>query len=162
MNDDAYITLDEAAERKPFSHREWLFDRVRSAAHCRCTPRQFSLFVKAGLLPDQAMRGKWKRADLDTALAAMDIHEHGFVTSNEVYFIELGNFVKIGFSGSPRLRLKDLQTGSPYDLKLLYTFPGGEVSEGMLHELWRSIHCRGEWFHKTPALLAYIEWLRTR
>ena len=76
-----------------------------------------------------------------------------------VYFMgELGakrtpKSVKIGVATSPEIRLKELQTGNPRELKILITLgPMGSSEayniEQLLHRKFRRWHMRGEWFKK--------------
>lgn len=57
--------------------------------------------------------------------------------------------VKIGRSTHPETRLLELQTGSPYKLRLLAHFEGKGDMEPVLHrELDRfRLKIKGEWFH---------------
>lgn len=65
-----------------------------------------------------------------------------------VYFI--GNrenkIVKIGYSRSPKTRLKELQTGCPYKLSIIYLLPGGIKLEKLLHKKYEDYKLNGEWF----------------
>lgn len=56
------------------------------------------------------------------------------------------NRVKIGFSANPEKRLKELQTGSPFELKLLAKWPGTLDTELSGHRTFADYHCIGEWF----------------
>lgn len=77
-----------------------------------------------------------------------------------VYFIEMGDFIKIGWSAWPPTRRENLQTANPYDLVMLGAFPGTPDNEQSLHRMFARFHRRGEWFRKSPTLLAYIAWLK--
>lgn len=77
-----------------------------------------------------------------------------------VYFVQGGPFVKIGkTSGSPEGRLAELQTGCPYELKLLAYVPGGIKRERQLHREFRELHVRGEWFKFERELYRFIKGL---
>jgi hypothetical protein len=56
--------------------------------------------------------------------------------------------VKIGRSRDPERRLKQLQTGSPYKLRIILVLKDQGHLEGMLHERLRRGRTRGgeEWF----------------
>ncbi|WP_066781902.1 GIY-YIG nuclease family protein [Sphingomonas sp. CCH5-D11] len=69
--------------------------------------------------------------------------------------------VKIGFSAKPESRLRDLQVGSPYPLKVLATIGSGARMEALYHREFASSRLHGEWFERTPALLAEITRLNT-
>jgi hypothetical protein len=84
----------------------------------------------------------------------------GAETGSICYFIgsEAGP-VKIGYSGDVRERLRRLQHGSPYRLRVLATADGGAARERAYHWQFRSAWSHGEWFERTPKLLAEIAWL---
>ena len=76
-----------------------------------------------------------------------------------VYFIqgEKTGRIKIGYTTKPiRIRMSQLQVGSPDKLKLLGTMQGGAVAEGAIQGQWASLHSHGEWFNQSPELLSYI------
>lgn len=54
--------------------------------------------------------------------------------------------IKIGRSTNPKKRLKDLQSGSPYELRLLIVLEGQGWREKILHSLLKEWVCFGEWF----------------
>ncbi|MFE7529119.1 GIY-YIG nuclease family protein [Kitasatospora sp. NPDC057542] len=54
--------------------------------------------------------------------------------------------VKIGRSVDPTGRLSSLQAGSPVELRLLATFPGGPRLEKHLHACFARQRIHGEWF----------------
>lgn len=64
-----------------------------------------------------------------------------------VYFIGniKYNFIKIGTSNDPNKRLKELQTGCPFQLELIHTTKN--YSEKELHEKFKEEKMNGEWFH---------------
>jgi hypothetical protein len=64
-----------------------------------------------------------------------------------IYFILAGHkTVKIGYSADPNVRLKDLATGNPFELKLLGTMPGQFATEKELHRIFDRFRLQGEWF----------------
>src|SRR5262249_53012683 len=77
-----------------------------------------------------------------------------------IYFIATVDrqFVKIGWSISPRSRLPDLQTACPYELILLGRHAGTQQDETALHCQFaaRRVRRNGEWFHLAPELTEYI------
>src|SRR4051812_12804539 len=75
----------------------------------------------------------------------------------DVYFIQQGwsGPVKIGVARSPQRRMAELQTASPYVLRLLGVVPhGGTPLEGELHQRHAVDRLYGEWFQPTAAVLA--------
>jgi hypothetical protein len=76
-----------------------------------------------------------------------------------VYFVECRNFVKIGFTTRDvRERMKEFETGNPDKFKLIGTIvvPEGR-DDRHLHQQFAVFRHRGEWFRKTPELMAAID-----
>ena len=72
-----------------------------------------------------------------------------------VYFILCNNeFVKIGYSANVEQRLKQLQTGNPYPLKLLLVLKGLKDTEKGIHEEFSGSRVNGEWF-RYKSMLRY-------
>jgi hypothetical protein len=65
--------------------------------------------------------------------------------------------VKIGYSALPAIRLKDLQCGSPVQLRILAAVRGGSEREREYHRRFRGSRAHGEWFHRTPDIIAEID-----
>lgn len=78
-----------------------------------------------------------------------------------VYFIGTDdwrlNRVKIGFTrNGPKARLADMQTGSPFKLRVLGAIGGDMVLERLLHETFAPLREHGEWFRLEGRLLALV------
>ena len=69
---------------------------------------------------------------------------------NEVYVINAvgTDFYKIGMSRDAENRLKDLQVGSPYDLRVIAKIETDKavVVERKIHSTLHNMRVRGEWF----------------
>lgn len=76
-----------------------------------------------------------------------------------IYFASFGESgpIKIGMSGRPSRRVAGMSTGSPEEIVLLGVMPGGLDVEASLHERFANTRIRGEWFERSPELLAFIE-----
>jgi hypothetical protein len=74
-----------------------------------------------------------------------------------VYFIDGGDCIKVGYSRSLESRSKKMSTDAPVELKVLHIEPGTFKQEKIFHRHFAAIRLRGEWFRKTPGLLAFIE-----
>lgn len=77
-----------------------------------------------------------------------------------VYFIQCGNFIKIGCSANPEERVNQLRRGgkalrpsvwegNPF---LIGYVPGTKKDERGLHTDFKNLHDRGEWFRAAPEL----------
>lgn len=79
---------------------------------------------------------------------------------SSVYFIQTGFYdddpVKIGIADSVQARLVQLQTASPYRLRLLGVMPGGATEERALHQRFAHLRLHGEWFEGADELLTAI------
>lgn len=96
-----------------------------------------------------------EREDADAAakmvLSKSKAYQSGVATS-AVYFIEAvgSGFVKIGYVAdfhSIADRIRQMQTGCPYELRLAAVLPsGGRDHETQLHLRFEAERFRGEWF----------------
>ena len=79
----------------------------------------------------------------------------------QVYFIGgASGPIKIGFSMNPAERLADIARHHPGRLKLLAVIAGDQAAEAHLHARFEASRVRGEWFRRTPDLVALIKTLR--
>lgn len=71
-----------------------------------------------------------------------------------IYFIQAGKDgpIKVGLSGDPLKRVRQLQTGHPEELHILLAFPGSREDEKAIHKLLDPLCVGGEWFANHPAL----------
>lgn len=77
--------------------------------------------------------------------------------SGYVYFIqgEFGGPIKIGYTANYTVgRIKALQTGSPYDFKVIGRLSGGRWLEKKLHSLLRCYRVKREWFEPNSVIYA--------
>jgi hypothetical protein len=75
-----------------------------------------------------------------------------------VYLIECHDFVKAGYADNVQVRLCALQTGNPYELRLLKAFQTDHMirDEARIHALWKRYEVRGEWFQVPAGELAAV------
>lgn len=66
-----------------------------------------------------------------------------------LYFIQCGDAVKIGISGSPSARLEALATGAPGKLYLIAMIEKSGHREKECHNRLSHLHIHGEWFRYT-------------
>ncbi|MDB2481769.1 GIY-YIG nuclease family protein [bacterium] len=71
--------------------------------------------------------------------------------ARDLYIIQSSNngAFKVGISKNPERRLRQLQTGSPYKLKMVLVLKGKSHLESTLHERLKSFRLgnfKGEWF----------------
>lgn len=117
--------------------------------------RDGTMFVRTG----------FKEAETDAAQGALN----GYLKKKhyssrqrlrrDIYFVtcDVDGFpVKIGMSGDVTERMRDIRTALPYPVKLLGTFSGTSKDETAIQAKFRSFKLTGEWFQRTPELMAYI------
>lgn len=73
-----------------------------------------------------------------------------------VYFVRAGEYVKIGVADNIFSRMSALQTGCPMQLECLLLLQGGYDLEMELHDRFRALHQRGEWFVWGDDVAAYV------
>lgn len=76
-----------------------------------------------------------------------------------IYFLQVkpNGLVKIGFVKSKEgfnSRKSIIQTGCPYELKVIRTLEGSFEDESILHRFFAAKHIRGEWFEFTSKMLS--------
>jgi hypothetical protein len=139
------------------------YDYFRSAV-AREPRRQWNLHKEAQQMLRQSYQAG-RQSVLDTidaearARAAVeDARYTERVDTSLVYFIgsEDGP-VKIGMAIDVEKRIKGLQTSHHAKLALLATTTGGREQEAAYHRQFAASRLHGEWFERTPELLAEIE-----
>lgn len=83
-------------------------------------------------------------------------------TRGKIYFVQAGEFIKIGWALDPHKRIAHMQTGSAYEFKLLGLMHGSLIEEKIVHKRFSAFRVRGEWFKQTPELNRYIRAVRIR
>lgn len=84
-----------------------------------------------------------------------------------VYFIQGGDYIKIGKANNPIARFAQLQLGGVImpqgvkhsDIKIVGIERGGHERETELHHQFASLRVAGEWFHADETLVSYIRGL---
>lgn len=82
-----------------------------------------------------------------------------------VYFVQGGKYVKIGYTQNESVdsRIRSLQTGCPFQLRLLAVYPGNEKFERRLHRMFGPWRMQGEWFRlSAPAMRQVVERINER
>lgn len=79
-----------------------------------------------------------------------------------IYFIQQGRDgpIKIGISGDPDRRMRQLQTAQVDQLYMLLMIPGSTKSEAHFHRTFNDLCLGGEWFANHPAIQELIRRLR--
>ena len=81
------------------------------------------------------------------------------MNKNKVYFVTDGNYIKIGYTSQDiEKRIKQLNTGSIHNLRLLGWINGDKKKEKELHIKFSQSRVRynAEWFEATTDLIDFI------
>jgi hypothetical protein len=73
-----------------------------------------------------------------------------------IYFVRVGDKVKIGFTNDVHRRLSELQVSSPVKLEPLLILRGSAVMERALHRKFKAQRLNREWFRLDGPLAAFI------
>lgn len=105
-------------------------------------------------------RGVRGRALLEVSLRATKEAPMSALATR-IYFIkDPRGFVKIGITSGPVFaRLSELQVGNPTALRIMGTAVGSRTQEQALHEKYKTLRVRGEWFKLRPTLQREIRTL---
>lgn len=74
-----------------------------------------------------------------------------------VYFIVVGDVVKIGVSSDLQKRVLALKTGLAHQIDAIYVDAGVSLSEKTLHEKFKTHRMEGEWFILADEIKEYID-----
>lgn len=74
-----------------------------------------------------------------------------------IYFIQVDNYLKVGYTSNLKERYKAYITENPNPPKLLYTINGAYDIENKIHKQLKEFHHRAEWFHLTKECEALIK-----
>jgi hypothetical protein len=144
----AVYTPDEVAARLHKSRR-WLQVFIQDHPHYRLAGRT-KLFTDSDIRKvEVAIKSHEKEQYERTEKAKGD--------PGYVYFIEAGDYIKIGYTRSIKSRIIKMMTDVPMEPKTLHLEPGTIKQEKIFHRHFASIRARGEWFRKTAELLEFIE-----
>ena len=80
-----------------------------------------------------------------------------FILAKRGIIPKYSGHVKIGIACNPYARVKTLQTGNPYKLKVLAVIKHAANIEGDIHKRLAHLHVRGEWFEYTEEIDELIE-----
>ena len=113
---------------------------------------------------------RWTVDDLRKPAEALDWPEVGephpanqLARRRGIYFIAEGarGAIKIGLTDDPARRLATLQIGNSRPLRCLGLIYSPQHTEGAWHHRFAAQRISGEWFKRTPELVAAIETERT-
>jgi len=109
----------------------------------------------------KALKVNWDKAAKMIAIAEHWPGQQRKHRPGSVYFIKMvlpheDCAIKVGWSSFPEQRLEDLQTGSPFPLCLLASYPALFTEEAVVLKRLADAKMRGEWHRPTPTVLAEI------
>lgn len=130
---------------------DWAIAQAEGVIRNPATDTETRLLLQALILRDML-----QQIDRENAMRvsgaiydAIGKNESRRATQGHVYFIRAESspgVMKIGYSTSPKHRLKQLQTASREQLVLVAVFLGTQQDEGKIHRVLRNQRVSGEWF----------------
>lgn len=96
------------------------------------------------------------RCDTIALSIARQMSEERQQTEGYIYFVQCGEFVKIGYTANPNSRMSKFKTNNPYECRLVALIDGGKIIEAQMHERFAEFHHRGEWYRCGDALMSFI------
>lgn len=79
-----------------------------------------------------------------------------------VYFIRVGDAIKIGFAENFKRRLGTLQTSHEIPLEVLAVISSASINEYETHQRFAHLRTRGEWFRAEQELIQFIEYAKVK
>lgn len=83
------------------------------------------------------------------------------MSKGDVYFVResFKGTIKIGMSKDVRKRVKELRTGVPFELEVLFVVPSYEPQalESLFHKHFKKKHIRGEWYELSNEDINWIK-----
>jgi hypothetical protein len=73
-----------------------------------------------------------------------------------VYFLRMGDALKIGFSRNVGTRLRSIQTACPEPAEIVKIIPGTDQTERYFHAHFAAHRLSGEWFRLDGELAAFV------
>jgi hypothetical protein len=74
----------------------------------------------------------------------------------QVYFIECGERIKVGFSKNVEARIRTIETINALPVKLVCSIVGSKRLEKAIHQYLAPHHAQGEWFFDCPQVRSVI------
>lgn len=84
---------------------------------------------------------------------------HGILAENSydhLYFLRGGDYIKIGRTVDFDRRLSELKVSSPYELELIALIENKGCYEFRIHDLFKKIRVKGEWFKDDQSISDFI------
>jgi hypothetical protein len=136
-----------------------LINTVRRNAHSKNDTAFWNEFnYKKRMKTDKEFAKKERKRHKD--IEKMTIHKNDKESKDRVYFVQAGEYIKIGYTSNIQKRLDSLQTGQPLEIKCLCLIKGDRRVESSLHKKFGEYRVRREWFSMSDELMQYIQTLK--
>jgi predicted GIY-YIG superfamily endonuclease len=83
---------------------------------------------------------------------------------DKLYIMQCNNYIKIGVSKNPERRIKSLQTGNPYKIKLILAIEDSAAYdlEYQFHKYYEKEKSVGEWFEINDNIRNFVKNLKIK
>lgn len=103
----------------------------------------------------RAWNTKWQTVRRENKAAACARIERA-ASRQFVYFLQIGDRVKIGTSSKPLIRVREIAASLPGPVKRVVIVEGGRRDELRLHDRFKAYRTGGEWFVASRPILLTI------
>lgn len=103
------------------------------------------------------MRHFASSSEREEAVAVRASRRQKYPSGSVVYFVAIGDCVKIGFSTNMKARMKTFRTSSA-DIQLLLAIPGDRALEREMHTLFDEQRIERELFHLEGRVADFLDW----
>lgn len=84
-------------------------------------------------------------------------HDNEAQRPRYVYFIRSSGYVKIGTAIDVRARMASIKASNPHPIEIICIIPACEDTERRLHERFKPLRHKGEWFKPDKAIDAFLK-----
>jgi hypothetical protein len=148
-------------------HREYLDAEAFSAAANGTIMAQADVIeeLEGDVRRERGSAAEWRRLALAKhGETAREAYKPVLARDSFVYFVQGGDYIKIGKADNPAYRFSRLQFGGvimpegvkPSEIKMVGLERGGHERERELHGIFAGSRVAGEWFHADESLVQYI------
>lgn len=153
------------------THREYLDEEMFSSSAADLIHMQSKRIeeLEREVLKAKGSAAEWRRlAHTKHGALASESYKPVPAKDSFVYFIQSGDYIKIGKADNPATRLKNMRRfggvlapkGVDFaELKIVGLERGGRERESELHKKFRRLRTDGEWFEANSKLVDYINGL---
>lgn len=145
-------------------------NRADAARHLGITIEQLDAWTENGFLPCIEIEGGFRTYRVATLNKLspklsntpddhLDLSRFEAPHKRMLYFIRCGDFIKIGITTNILQRYRHLNTANPLPISVFMVGDGDVDLERTIHEDFKELRVKGEWFRNEEPLTGFIDYL---